>query len=238
LTAFSIFDVKVTIITLFPEFFDSPLRSGLLGKAIEKGIITVDIVNLRDYAGDKFKRCDDSPYGGGSGMVLMPEPLFACLKEKKGDAFALLTTPAGSPLDQNLVWELHSKEDLCIICGHYEGVDQRVTDRFVDQEISIGDYVLSGGEFAALIILDTVARYVPDFMSNSESLDEESFEDNLLEYPHYTRPAEIEGMKVPDVLMSGHHLKIKQWRHEQRIEKTKRIRPDLYNRFCEQSRGE
>ena len=228
----------VRIITLFPEFFDSPLRSGLLGKAIDKGIITVEIVNLRDYANNKFRRCDDTPYGGGSGMVLMPEPLFRCLDAIKGDAYTLLTTPAGVRFDQELVKKLHEKKELCIICGHYEGVDQRVTDRYVDSEVSIGDYVLSGGEFAALVMLDAVARYVPDFMSNSESLEEESFEDGLLEYPHYTRPAEIEGMKVPDVLLSGHHADIKAWRHDKRIEKTKRIRPDLYTRYCEQRRGE
>ena len=228
----------VRIITLFPEFFDSPLRSGLLGKAIDKGIITVEIVNLRDYANNKFRRCDDTPYGGGSGMVLMPEPLFRCLDAIKGDAYTLLTTPAGVRFDQELVKKLHEKKELCIICGHYEGVDQRVTDRYVDSEVAIGDYVLSGCEFAALVILDAVARYVPDFMSNSESLEEESFEDGLLEYPHYTRPAEIEGMKVPDVLLSGHHAEIKAWRHDKRIEKTKRIRPDLYTRYCEQRRGE
>ena len=228
----------VRIITLFPEFFESPLRSGLLGKAIDKGIITVEIVNLRDYANNKFRRCDDTPYGGGSGMVLMPEPLFRCLDAIKGDAYTLLTTPAGVRFDQELVKKLHEKKELCIICGHYEGVDQRVTDRYVDSEVSIGDYVLSGGEFAALVMLDAVARYVPDFMSNSESLEEESFEDGLLEYPHYTRPAEIEGMKVPDVLLSGHHAEIKAWRHDKRIEKTKRIRPDLYTRYCEQRRGE
>lgn len=228
----------VRIITLFPEFFESPLRSGLLGKAIDKGIITVDVVNLRDYANNKFRRCDDTPYGGGSGMVLMAEPLFRCLDAIKGDAYTLLTTPAGVRFDQELVKKLHEKKELCIICGHYEGVDQRVTDRYVDSEVSIGDYVLSGGEFAALVILDAVARYVPDFMSNSESLEEESFEDGLLEYPHYTRPAEIEGMKVPDVLLSGHHAEIKAWRHDKRIEKTKRIRPDLYTRYCEQRRGE
>jgi len=230
--------VIVRIITLFPEFFDSPLRSGLLGKAIDKGIVSVEVINLRDYANTKFRRCDDSPYGGGSGMVLMAEPLFRCLEEKKGDAFTLLTTPAGVPFDQELVKKLHEKKELCIICGHYEGVDERVSERYVDSEVSIGDYVLSGGEYAALVMLDAVARYVPEFMSNSESLDEESFEDGLLEYPHYTRPAEIEGMKVPDVLLSGNHADIKAWRHEKRIEKTKRIRPDLYKRFCEQSRGE
>ena len=226
------------IITLFPDFFESPLRSGLVGKAIDKGIITVELINLRDYALDRFRHCDDAPYGGGDGMVLMPEPLFKCLNEKKGDAYTMLTTPAGTPLTQEFVKELRGKQEICIICGHYEGVDQRVSDRFVDREVSIGDYVLSGGEYAALVILDAVSRYVPEFMGNSGSLEEESFEENLLEYPQYTRPAEIEGMKVPDTLLSGHHAQIRKWRMEQKIEKTKRIRPDLYKRFCEQNRGE
>ena len=226
------------IVTLFPDFFESSLRSGLVGKAIDKGIIKVELLNLRDYALDRFRHCDDAPYGGGDGMVLMPEPLFKCLNEKKGDAFTMLTTPAGTPLTQEFVKELQGKKEICIICGHYEGVDQRVSDKFVDREVSIGDYVLSGGEYAALVILDAVSRYVPEFMSNSGSLNEESFEDSLLEYPQYTRPAVIEGLKVPDILLSGHHAQIKKWRLEQKIEKTKRIRPDLYKRFCEQNRGE
>jgi tRNA (guanine37-N1)-methyltransferase len=170
--------------------------------------------------------------------VMMPEPLFRCLDEVKGNAFTILTTPGGKPLTQEIVKDLRSKEEICIICGHYEGVDQRVSDKYVDCEISVGDYVLSGGEYAALIIVDAVSRYVPGFMGNAESLDEESFEENLLEYPHYTRPAEIEGLKVPEVLQGGNHAEIRKWRREQQIEKTKKVRPDLYKRFCDETRGE
>ncbi|MGL4369985.1 MAG: tRNA (guanosine(37)-N1)-methyltransferase TrmD [Spirochaetota bacterium] len=226
------------IVTLFPDFFESPLQSGLVGKAIDKAIIQVELINLRDFSSDRFRHCDDAPYGGGDGMVLMAEPLFKCMNEKKGDSFTILTTPAGTPLSQEMVKKLRSQKEICIICGHYEGVDQRVSDKFVDAEISIGDYVLSGGEYAALVIMDAVSRYVPGFMGNSGSLEEESFEEHLLEYPQYTRPAEIEGMKVPEILLSGHHANIQKWRREQRIEKTKRIRPDLYKRFSEQNRGE
>jgi len=171
-------------------------------------------------------------------MVMMPEPLFRCLDEVKGNAFTILTSPAGKPLTQDIVKDLGTKEELCIICGHYEGIDQRVSDKYVDCEISVGDYVLSGGEYAALIMIDAMSRYIPGFMGNAQSLDEESFEDCLLEYPHYTRPAEIEGLKVPEALLNGNHAEIKKWRMEQRLEKTKRVRPDLYKRFCDEMRGE
>ena len=220
------------IFTLFPEFFQSPLKSGLLGKAVESAIITVNIIDIRTYSDDKFKRCDDYPYGGGSGMVLKPEPLFKALKERsQEDALVLSTSPGGRVLDQDLVKDFSQRQEISLICGHYEGIDQRVTDRFVDHEISVGDYVLSGGEFASLIVVDAVARYVPGFMSNQDSLREESFEDNLLEYPQYTRPEEIDGLTVPEVLLSGHHDNINRWRRERSIEKTKKVRPDLYKRY-------
>ncbi len=222
----------IKIVTLFPDFFESPLRTGLMGKAVESGLVTVNLIDLREFSDDKFKRCDDYPYGGGSGMVLMPEPLFRALSAvKDSKTRVVLTSPSGRLLTQNVVKELAREDELCIICGRYEGVDQRVVDRFVDDEISVGDYVLSGGEYAALVMVDAIARYVPGFMSNSESLKEESFENDLLEYPQYTRPAEIEGMRVPDILISGDHGKIRQWRLDQSIEKTRRVRPDLYNRY-------
>lgn len=222
----------IKIVTLFPDFFESPLRTGLMGKAVESGLVTVNLIDLREFCDDKFKRCDDYPYGGGSGMVLMPEPLFMALSAvKDSKTRVVLTSPSGRLLTQNVVKELAREDELCIICGRYEGVDQRVVDRFVDDEISVGDYVLSGGEYAALVMVDAIARYIPGFMSNSESLKEESFENDLLEYPQYTRPAEIEGMRVPDILISGDHGKIRQWRLDQSIEKTRRVRPDLYNRY-------
>jgi tRNA (guanine37-N1)-methyltransferase len=226
--------VKFTIVTLFPDFFDSPLSSGLLGQARENEIIETRIVNLRDYAKTKYKQCDDAPYGGGSGMVMMAEPLFRCLDDVKGSAYSVLTTPAGTPLTQPIVRDLHSKAEICVVCGRYEGIDERVSERYIDREISTGDYILSGGEYAALIMIDAVSRYVPGFMGNADSLEEESFEDNLLEYPHYTRPATIEGMNVPEVLLSGNHAAIKKWRHEQRIVKTKKVRPDLYKRYYDE----
>ena len=220
------------VFTLFPGFFESPVSTGLMGKACEAGIMTVNTVDIRDYSDDKFHRCDEYPYGGGSGMVLKPEPLMKALdsgRSKKG--ITLLTSPGGRVLDQNLVKDLSRSDEIDIICGHYEGVDQRVIDEYVDFEISVGDYILSGGEFASLIIIDSVARYIPGFMSNQESLQDESFEDNLLEYPQYTRPESIRGLTVPGVLLSGHHEKIKSWRKEKSIEKTRKVRPDLYQRY-------
>ncbi|MBN1534358.1 MAG: tRNA (guanosine(37)-N1)-methyltransferase TrmD [Spirochaetes bacterium] len=220
------------IITLFPEFFRSPLDSGLLGKAVQKGLIRIDLINLRDFSKDRHRRCDDYPYGGGSGMVLMAEPAMRALDAvKTTGATSVLTSPGGAPLSQTLVKELSAEDEICILCGNYEGIDQRVIDSRIDIEISVGDYILSGGEFAALVVIDAVSRYVPGFMSNSDSLREESFESDLLEYPHYTRPAVIGGMEVPGVLLNGNHGEIERWRLEKRIEKTGRTRPDLYRRF-------
>ena len=220
------------IYTLFPEFFDSPLKTGLMGKAVEAGIIGIETIDIRKYSEDKFSRCDDYPYGGGSGMVLMAAPLFRAIEARRKEGVrTLLTSPGGRVLDQNFVKQLSSEKEISIICGHYEGIDQRVIDRYVDDEVSIGDYILSGGEFAALVIINTIARYVPGFMSNSGSLEEESFEMNLLEYPHYTRPEVIEGMPVPEVLKSGHHENIKAWREARSVEKTRKVRPDLYKNY-------
>jgi len=222
------------IYSLFPEFFESPLKCGLLGKAITGGLIDVSVVDIRSYSLNKHRRCDDYPYGGGSGMVIMPEPLFAAFEANEtGDSKVIYMSPSGRLLNQGVVKRLSKEKEISILCGNYEGIDQRVIDSFVDEEISIGDYVLSGGEFAALILLDSVARYIPGFMSNEESLLEESFESDLLEYPQWTRPAEFRGHKVPEVLLSGDHDKIKNWRHEKRIEKTRLKRPDLYKKYLE-----
>jgi tRNA (guanine37-N1)-methyltransferase len=229
----------IKIITLFPEFFESPLRTGLMGKALNAGLFAVEVIDLRQYSTDRFRRCDDYPYGGGSGMVLKPEPLFKALDANRTEVTrVVLTAPSGSLLNQEMVKRLAAERELCIICGEYEGVDQRVVDRYVHEEISIGDYVLSGGEYAALVIVDAIARYVPGFMSNSDSLREESFEGHLLEYPQYTRPAEIDGMRVPEILISGDHARIERWRLERRIEKTIRVRPDLYELYLKLNEGE
>jgi len=220
------------IYTLFPDFFSSPLKSGLTGKAVKSGIIRFEIIDIRDYSEDKFRRCDDYPYGGGSGMVLKPEPLFKAIdaNEKSGSCI-LYTSPSGQPLVQEYVKELASLREISVICGNYEGIDQRIIDTFVTREVSIGDYVLSGGEYAALVIIDAVARYVPGFMSNADSLNEESFESDLLEYPQYTRPSDFKGLKVPDILVEGNHKEIALWRHENRLKKTRDIRPDLYKKY-------
>lgn len=220
------------ILTLFPEFFKTPFESGLLGKAVESGKIDIEVVDLRSFSEDKFRRCDDYPYGGGSGMVLMPGPIFRALESIKTEKTRVyLTSASGEVLNNQTVKELSDDEEICIICGHYEGIDQRIIDSFVDKEISIGDYVLSGGEYAALVIIDAIARHVPGFMSNEESLVDESFENGLVEYPQFTRPAEISGMEVPEVLLSGHHENISNWRFQKSLEKTRKIRPDLYKRF-------
>ena len=227
------------ILTLFPEFFESPLKTGLMGKAAESGIIRIELIDIRDFSENKHRRCDDYPYGGGSGMVLTPGPVFKAIESvKKDNVPLLLTSPAGRVLDRDFIKEFSKKEEISIVCGSYEGVDQRIIDRYIDYEISIGDYVLSGGEFAALVIVNTLSRCLPGFMSNASSLDEESFEENLLEYPHYTRPREIDGISVPEILLSGDHEKIRLWRKAQSIEKTKRVRPDLYNKYIERITGD
>jgi tRNA (guanine37-N1)-methyltransferase len=223
---------RFRIVTLFPDFFQGPLDSSLLGKARARELLDIEVVDLRLYSEDRLGRCDDYPYGGGSGMVIKPEPLYNCMDAVCGQKTrVVLTTPSGRCFDQELARELAQEEDICLVCGHYEGVDQRFIDKYVDLELSIGDYVLSGGEYASLVIVDCISRLVPGFMSNSASLDEESFENGLLEYPHYTRPAEFRGQTVPDVLLSGNHGAIRQWRLEQSIDRTRRIRPDLFARY-------
>ncbi len=218
------------MVTLFPEFFVSPLETGLKGRAIQEGIVRVELFNPRDFTVDRHGRCDEYPYGGGAGMVMTPDPLFRVLEEMER-GMTLFPTPSGKPMDQRRVREWSSHDRLTLICGHYEGIDQRVIDHFVDEEVSIGDYVLSGGEEAALVIIDAVSRLLPGYMSNVDSLVEESFEEELLEYPQYTRPSEYRGARVPEVLLSGDHAAIREWRLRNSIERTKRVRPDLYKRF-------
>jgi len=224
--------MKFNILTLFPDFFESPLKSGLLGKAIESKILSFNIIDIRSFTKDKFKRCDDYPYGGGCGMVLMPEPVLNAMASIKTcvGAKTIVTSASGELFTQQMAREYSTEKEITIICGHYEGIDQRVID-CADKEISIGDYVLSGGEFASLVIADSVARLIPGFMSNPESVVNESYEDELLEHPQYTRPSELNGIKVPDVLINGNHAKIDEWQKQQRLSKTKRLRPDLYEKY-------
>ena len=223
--------MRFHIMTLFPEIFHSYMNESIMKKAVEKNIIEVNIYNIRDFSTNKHKKVDDTPYGGGAGMVMMPDVVdraYNSIKDKK--AKVIYMSPQGKTLDQKKVEELSKEEHLVILCGHYEGIDQRVIDKIVDEEISIGDYVLTGGELPAMVLIDSVSRYVEGVLKE-DSVQEESFTDGLLEYPQYTRPVEFMGKKVPDVLLSGHHKNIEAWRLEQSISRTKERRPDLYAKY-------
>ena len=220
--------MKIDVLTLFPEMLDS-LNSSLTGKAREKGLYELNCHNIRDYTTDKHKKCDDTPFGGGAGMVMMPQPIHDCITavDPNHTARRIYMSPRGKVLTQALVRELSGEQHLLILCGHYEGVDQRVLDMEIDMELSIGDYVLSGGEIPAMVLIDSVLRYVPDVLGNSESTVDESFSQPLLEYPQYTRPQEFLGVSVPEVLVSGHHANIEKWRKAKSLEITRKNRPDL-----------
>jgi len=219
--------MKLTILTLFPELLTGYFESSIMAKAVERGLISYSIVNFREFARDRHRTCDDAPYGGGAGMVIKPEPLADAL-DSAGAAQrrVVYPSPSGKLFNQQYAWELSREEELIFICGRYEGVDQRIVDLYVDDEICIGNYVMSSGEIAALAIIDSVYRLL-DGVISGESLEEESFTDGLLEYPQYTRPAVFKGLAVPDVLLSGNHAVIEKWRYDMRIEKTRRFRPDL-----------
>ncbi len=223
--------MRFDVITLFPDFFTTPLNSGLLGKAFDKNIAQVNLVNPRDYTTDKYKKVDDESYGGGVGMVLKPEPIFAAVESLPTlpQREVILLTPQGERMHQRMFRELATDyEQLILICGHYEGIDERV-QYLVSREVSLGDFVLTGGEIPALALINGVVRLLPGTVGKVESLKCESFESGLLDYPHYTRPANFRGLKVPDVLLSGHHAEIAKWRYEQQIQRTKSRRPDLLN---------
>ncbi len=238
--------MKFHVLTLFPEIPRAFFETSIMAKAVEKGIISYDLVNIRDFADDVRKTCDDTPYGGGAGMLMLPKPLDAALKAtigkppkafnskkngkgKKRKTRVIYLSPSGKPLTQKLAENLSKEEELVFICGRYEGIDQRIVDKWVDDEISIGDYVLSSGEIACTVVVDAVYRLVEGVIS-SESLVEESFSDGLLEYPHYTKPDVFDGMAVPNVLLSGHHENIRKWRLRKRLSKTLAVRPDLIQR--------
>lgn len=232
--------MQIDVVTLFPDFFTSPLSSGLLGKALAKQIAAVNLVNPRHYATDKHRRVDDEPYGGGVGMLMKPEPIFAAVESlpilPKRDV--ILMTPQGETLNQLLLKELATNYDqLVLICGHYEGVDERVLN-LVTREVSLGDFILTCGEIPALTIINGVVRLLPGTVGKEESLKAESFEAILLDYPQYTRPPEFRGWRVPDVLLSGNHAQIARWRRQQQIERTRDRRPDLYKIWLERSGGE
>ena len=220
----------IEILTLFPEMFPGALSAGVTGRGLASGLVTLRVHNLRDYTHDRHRQVDDVPYGGGAGMVLKPEPIFEAVRARAGHGPVILLTPQGELLNQGLVRELAGHDDLYLICGRYEGVDERVATHLADKEISIGDYVLTGGELPAMVVIDAVSRLVAGVLGSEESPKDESFDQHLLEYPHYTRPAEFEGHPVPEVLLSGHHAEIERWRRAQAAERTRRRRPDLLDR--------
>ena len=231
--------MKFYVMTLFPEMIEQGLHTSILGRAMDAGIISVDAVNIRDYSEDKHRHVDDYPYGGGAGMVMAPEPIFKCYESltagstsadepvPAGRPRVIYLTPWGKVFNQEMAKELAVEEELIFLCGHYEGVDERVLEEIVTDYVSIGDYVLSGGELPSMVMIDAIARMVPGVLTNEESGETESFMNGLLEYPQYTRPEEWHGQKVPEVLLSGHHAKVAEWRMQRSIDRTVQYRPEL-----------
>ncbi|MEC9485009.1 MAG: tRNA (guanosine(37)-N1)-methyltransferase TrmD [Candidatus Izemoplasma sp.] len=228
--------MRIDVLTLFPDMFEGVLNNSIIKRAIEQDLVTINLIDFRKFSTDKHHKVDDTPYGGGAGMVLQVEPVHAALQSIKGykHALKIIMTPQGVKYTQKKAYTLSEEDHLIILCGHYEGFDERIR-QFFDLELSIGDYVLTGGEIAAMTIIDSVVRLLDGAIGQAASHEEDSFSENLLEYPQYTRPREYKGMTVPDVLLSGHHENIKAWRKEQAIKRTKERRPDLYKIFNEQT---
>ena len=221
--------LRFDVLSLFPKTIEGFTEESILGKAIDRGLLEINSLDLRRWAKGKHREADDRPFGGGAGMVLKPEPLFEAIEEISNESTTVVyMAPDGEPLSTPLARELSESQHLLLISGHYEGIDQRVRDEMVDREISIGDYVLTNGALPATVLIDAVARQVPGVLGDEESLTDESFENNLLAHPQYTRPAEYRGMKVPEVLLSGNHQEISKWRQEKRMERTANLRPDLF----------
>ena len=219
--------MKFDVLTLFPEMFQA-IKQSILGRAEEKNLIQINLINIRDFSKDKHKKVDDTPYGGGAGMVMRADVIYDAYKSVQNEnAKVIYLTPQGKKLDQKKVEELSKEKHLILLCGHYEGIDQRVIDKIVDEEISIGDYVLTGGELPAMVLIDSVSRYVEGVLNEDSKLEESFSKEGLLEYPQYTRPEIFEGIRVPEVLLSGHHENINKWRNEKALEITKKKRPDL-----------
>ena len=223
------------VMTLFPDMIREAMNTSIIKRAMETGKIGLDAVDIRDYTANKHNRVDDYTYGGGAGMLMQAQPVYDCYKaitkDLPGDVPVIYVSPQGRVFDQKMAFEYSKKDDIIILCGHYEGIDERVLEEIVTDTVSIGDYVLTGGELPALVMMDAIARLVPGVLSNDESYMTESFSDGLLEYPQYTRPEEWMGKNVPPVLLSGHHVNIEKWRHEQSLIRTKERRPDLYEKY-------
>lgn len=229
--------MKIKIATLFPEMFDC-LKIGILGRAQNNGLLQIDAVNIRDYSTDKHRKCDDAPFGGGAGMVMTPQPLHNTITalDPERNYRRIYLSPRGKKLDQRTVIELARCDRLLFVCGNYEGIDQRIIDLDIDEELSIGDYVLTGGELPAMVVINALARYVDGVLGSEQSTQEESFSDGLLEYPQYTRPQNFLGAEVPSVLLSGNHAQIARWRRNKQLEITKELRPDLLDRQTEEKK--
>ena len=223
------------ILTLFPEMVMDGLNTSIIGRAIEAGLIEINAVNIRDYSTNKHMKVDDYPYGGGAGLVMQPEPIYRAYKDlekdKKKKPRVVYLTPQGTTFHQEMAKELAKEEELVFLCGHYEGIDERVLEEIVTDYVSIGDYVLTGGELPAMVMIDSISRLVPGVLHNDDSAGDESFENGLLEYPQYTRPPVFLDKEVPEVLLSGHHENIRKWRHEQSVKRTKERRPDLWDAY-------
>ena len=229
--------MKINIMTLFPEMFE-PIRASMIGRAADNGIIELNIVNIRDYTEDKHCRVDDTPFGGGAGMLMQVQPIISCYRQNDFAGRTIYMSPRGRKLSQGIAEELAGEGELTILCGHYEGVDERALTELSAEEISIGDYVLTGGELPAMVLVDAVARFIPGVLASDESVLEESIYSGLLEYPQYTRPRTMEEGEVPEVLLSGDHKKIELWRFEQAMKLTKERRPDMWQNFIEKFRAD
>lgn len=235
--------MKFTVMTLFPEMVMSGLNTSIIGRAVTNGLLDISAVNIRDYSEDKHRHTDDYPYGGGAGMVMSAEPIYKCYldilesstmyKASGRKPKVIYMTPVGHTFNQETAKRLAGEEELIFLCGHYEGVDERVIEEIVDESLSVGDFVLSGGELPSMIMIDAISRMVPGVLTNEESGVSESFEDGLLEYPQYTRPEVWRDKPVPEILLSGHHANIAKWRHEMSLERTRQFRPDLYEKYGE-----
>jgi tRNA (guanine37-N1)-methyltransferase len=222
--------MKVDILSLFPDYFKGPFDVSIIKKAREKGIVEINLIDIRSFANNKHAKVDDRPYGGGPGMVLMPEPVCGAIRSVKQEgSYVVYLSPQGAKLDAKRCQELAKKEHLILLCGHYEGVDERVVQKEVDEEISIGDYVLTNGCLAAIVLLDATVRFIPGVLGHEDAAAQDSFQDGIFDSPHYTRPEVFEEMAIPEVLKTGNHAKIAKWRHETAREKTRRIRPEILN---------
>ena len=232
--------MQFNIITLFPDFFINPLETSLIKKALERKLITVNVINLRDFTDNKHRQCDDTPYGGGCGMVLMIEPLYNAItyiRKKYKDTYIVYLSPQGEKITQKYIKKVvKQRKNITLLCGHYEGIDNRIIENFIDEEISIGDYILSGGETASLVFLEAVSRLVPGVAQKKDSIELDSFSGDLLKYPQYTKPESFKGLRVPKILLSGNHPEIKKWRFEKQIEITQKKNPNLYKKFIKRGK--